>query len=190
MNQKFPFKRKLIKGKSLKGSKDKSQDSWLYADTNQQALAIKSSIWGFDLPGFDKWLEKLEECEGKNELIERRNELNKQKLASLKSNIEFFVLRMNYIKREDFLLPKAKNEALKKQKSIKGSEITKALVIKKTTEKLKKIAELYKKMLIDYEKKDLTLLNIHLKKEYTNRYGGNEISDYLIRKAKKLHILS
>ena len=93
---------------------------------------------------------------------------------------------MNYIKREDFLLPKAKNEALKKQKSIKGSEITKALVIKKTTEKLKKIAELYKKMLIDYEKKDLTLLNIHLKKEYTNRYGGNEISDYLIRKAKKL----
>jgi len=114
------LKRKLIKGETflinhpdsdpgLLGTQYIGQDSWLYEDRAQQSLMQKVAIaWGFNLPDFDTWLENLEPCEAKNELVERRINLINLDKDMLRLHVEWLKLRRLMIDRDDFVVPLAK----------------------------------------------------------------------------------
>jgi hypothetical protein len=128
--KKFTPKRTLIKGDSflinhpdsdpeLMGTQYIGKDSWLYKDKSEHALVLKIALrWGFDLPTFDTWLENLEPCAAKDELIERRVSLINLSSQALKGGIEFIKLRHEMIARDEVVIPlaRARIEHLKTQK--------------------------------------------------------------------------
>lgn len=162
----------------------KGQEIWTYEDPKEHALMIKAAIFNVNLIDFDTWLSKLEACEAKEELIERRQAaVDAKNIAVLKRHLEFMVLQWSSISREEALLPLAKR-GIKSQDDKKRAAIASKKIRQKNTDKLlQSIGELHKKMLAEFEKKDQTLLNIHLIREFKKLYQI-EISAYLIRKAK------
>lgn len=80
----------------------------IYLNPREQTLAIKASIFGFNLYEFDTWLMGLDELPAKKELIQRRKEaIDAKSISELRRHLEFLHLRCLSIRREDFLLPKA-----------------------------------------------------------------------------------
>ena len=171
-------KRKLIKGKTFKvtegdrdliGTKFIGKDSWVYADPDQQALALKVSMtWGFDLPNFDAWLENLKQSKVKSELIERRVQLIKEKSKFLKGSLEFLKLGRLLIKQKSGLS--------------KGGENAMKIKLRKSDNLYSRIAEMYTSTKLDHEKKDTACYNSHVIAAFSKKYKDEKpITDYLIR---------
>lgn len=86
--------------------------NWYCSDDTQMAFAIGCRLKGFDLPGFDNWLNTILEWPLGKELLNRRARAEKAMLAK---NHEVFTLLLEFMldrkrdcTREDFLLPLAR----------------------------------------------------------------------------------
>jgi hypothetical protein len=162
---------------------ENGRETWVYKNRKEHFLAIKAIIYGFNLSEFDTWLMEFEECEAKEELIERRKAaVNASDQATLKAHLEFLNLQWYYIRRVGFLFPFAKigdeSQANKTKANIKSIKIRQA----KADEESERILALYNKMLAEFEKKDQTLLYSHVIREYEKLHGV-KITDYKIRNA-------
>jgi hypothetical protein len=161
---------------------------WIYADPKEQSLLSKAGMVGkFNLVDFDSWLIELGPCEARDELIERRqNAIEAKNIQELRHHLEFLNLQWHHIRREDALLPRARNDKASRDKRSEGGQISKAIKQAKADELSEKIFKLHSAMMIEYEKEDKTLLNIHVIRKYQGLYNI-EISNYLIRKAIRKH---
>ena len=157
---------------------------WIYADPKEQGLLTKAGMVGkFNLVDFDSWLIELGPCVARDELIERRQSaINAKNIQELRRHIEFLSLQWHHIRREDALLPRAKKDKASQEKRSEGGQISKAIKQAKADALSERIFKLYSALVIEYEKEDKTLLNIHVIRKYQELYDV-EISDYLIRKA-------
>jgi hypothetical protein len=165
----FPPKRTLIKGATylidhplsdpeLMGTQHIGKDSWVYEDKKEHSLVLKVAIrWGFDLPDFDTWLDKLEPCVAKDELVERRNSLIHQSSDALRGNIEFLKLRREGIERDEFLVPlalagkKHKNAQTVKAKSRLGTKNPVLVAIKREMKHFKRDGRTLKEFMASVE---------------------------------------
>ena len=166
-----------------KCTKEKDQEIWDYEDPNDQALAIKGAIFQFNLVDFDTWLMKLETCAAKDQLIGRRQAaVDAKNISVLQRHLEFMSLQWSSIDREDFLLSLAKIGDTSQKNKTKAAEASKKIRQESSDKLSKSIRELRNEMLIEFEEKDRTLLNIHLIRRYAELHKV-KISNYLIRKA-------
>jgi len=108
-------------------------DVWVYANKSENSLILKIALsWGFNIPDFDTWLEKLEPCKAKSELILLRKNLVKEKIEALKGCVQFLQSQMFLIKREDFLLPLAISGNARQTALSRGGNNAKILKTKKS----------------------------------------------------------
>lgn len=174
-------KRRLLKVDSDKNS------VWEYVDPEEHAVALKAQIaWAFNLGEFDTWLEGLEACEAKNELIERRNNLFSESKKVLKGSLEFLKIRRFEIEKENHLLPLALYGNTIKAKRAVGGKNSRLIRLKKAEELSRLIASLYNQMKINAELKDIPCYHSHVIDEFQKKYPKEKkISSYLINKAIK-----
>ena len=191
----FPPKRKIIKGDSflitdgcsdpnLLGTQYIGVDSWLYSDPNEHSLVLKVALsWGFDLPSFDTWLENLEQCKAKTELIDRRKNLNKES-ETLKGSLEFLKVQMLRILQDDVKTPFAIFGSKQKARLSKGGTKVKIKTTEKSDELSNRISAIYISTKLDHERKDIAFYNSHVIAAFSNKYKDEKvITNYLIRKA-------
>jgi len=102
---------------------------WIYADPKEQSLLNKAGIVGkFNLVDFDSWLIELGPCVARDELIERRQSaINAKNIQELRCHIEFLSLQWHHIRREDALLPRARNDKARQERRSEGGQKSKAI---------------------------------------------------------------
>jgi hypothetical protein len=80
--------------------------------TRDEGFPIYCALNGFDLPGFDAWLNALPECDLRKGVSERREMAYRAMLANDTAaalrHLEFLLLTWSHERREDFLVPLAK----------------------------------------------------------------------------------
>ena len=163
---------------------ENSRKTWIYKDSKERALAIKAAILGFDLVEFDTWLMGFEECVAKEELIARRQVAIKARTVDeLRAHLELMTLRRYQCLREDYVVPLANVGKKIQDGRVKSAANTKEKRQLKADILYKKILDLITKMQAEFEAKDETLTNKHIKKRF-KELTKSDITDHLIRKAK------
>lgn len=102
----------MVKAKPL-FERTETPGGWEYKDPDEIALVFDSLLFlGFDLPSFDTWLEELEECVAKRDLIILRRGAVKlmQKRAHdhIKDRLTVLKLCRYTIERNDYVVPLAR----------------------------------------------------------------------------------
>lgn len=91
---------------------DDVRDLWVHDDPVQMAFGWGCHLLGFSLPGFDMWLSSLPPCNAKTQLLGRRADALEAGRANNHDlemrHLEFMLLRMHAIQRDDALLPLAR----------------------------------------------------------------------------------
>ncbi len=88
------------------------RDLWVHDDPIQMGFGLDCQLSGFSLPGFDMWLSALPSCVAKTQLLKRRADafdaLKSNNEDAEKRHLEFMLLRMQAIQRDEVLLPLAR----------------------------------------------------------------------------------
>lgn len=102
----------MVRAKPL-FERTETPDGWAYKDPDEHSLVVKSVLFlGFNLPLFDTWLEELEECVAKRDLIILRRGAVKlmQKGAHdhIQDRLTILKLCRYTIERNDYVVPLAR----------------------------------------------------------------------------------
>src|SRR5690625_448302 len=87
-------------------------NGWVCDDDEEMKFGFFASFCGFDLPAFDLWLERLEDEEGKEELLKRREQAKRrmQQTGSLsESDFKPFLEVIYYLQGLVEILPHAEH---------------------------------------------------------------------------------
>lgn len=121
---------------------------------SDEIFQVVAALNGFDIQGFDEWLNRMEPCGAKDELSERRRwaweavrpgpgNINHDALLR---HLEWMLLRWKYIRREEYILPLARSgklidDARKKPKRAELQQWIDKQVSNRTGETAKQIWE-------------------------------------------------